>query len=370
MSKHSLAESPETLLLSLGHYVKSTNQNLKTDNLEDGKVKILNPFTEIDVYRVNAKGPDILDYASSSNSDVEPTLISDTVKGVYLDDSENESLHSSEEDPLRHAGVYTAEEVVYITREKLMRLQSLYIDQFKRLQYTLKEKRRKYLHALKKEKETLCSIHDQAKDTVKEKKIYAKLKALNSYHRRSGVEAILYKKSLERRAQVTEGSVQKTPSVQKCIFTEGGVKCGERTLPSSKYCRKHILKDQNQVLFKACGAVEADMECHEPIPVIFDTNCVFHSRLPHELKLKPMKFKEEKPETQDHMINNLGLEIDVVGDNQEIDPDDDMAGIMREMNDVVNKKSNFNESINSEASTDTAFSLTAQMSDRDDLISI
>lgn len=58
----------------------------------------------------------------------------------------------------RHAGVYTAEEVIYIAREKLMRLQSLYIDQFKRLQYTLKEKKRKYLHALKKEKETLCKL--------------------------------------------------------------------------------------------------------------------------------------------------------------------------------------------------------------------
>lgn len=39
-----------------------------------------------------------------------------------------------------------------------MRLQSLYIDQFKRLQYTLREKRRKYLHVLKKEKETLCTL--------------------------------------------------------------------------------------------------------------------------------------------------------------------------------------------------------------------
>ena len=92
--------------------------------------------------------------------------------------------------------------MIYIAREKLIRLQSLYIDQFRRLQYTLREKRRKYLHALKKEKETLCSIHDQPKDSAKEKKIYEKLKALNRYHRRSGVEAILYRKSLERRAQV------------------------------------------------------------------------------------------------------------------------------------------------------------------------
>jgi len=58
---------------------------------------------------------------------------------------------------LRHAGIFTAEEVIYITREKLIRLQSLYIDQFRRLQYVLREKRRKYLLALKKEKETLCT---------------------------------------------------------------------------------------------------------------------------------------------------------------------------------------------------------------------
>lgn len=103
---------------------------------------------------------------------------------------------------LRHAGIFTAEEVIYIAREKLIRLQSLYIDQYRRLQYILREKRRKYLHALKKEKETLCSIHDQPKETAKEKKIYEKLKALNRYHRRSGAEAILYRKSLERRAQV------------------------------------------------------------------------------------------------------------------------------------------------------------------------
>lgn len=139
-------------------------------------------LAEIDAAKINAKGPDILDCASSSDSDVEPTLIGDTVKGSYLEDSDDESLHSSDEDPLRyfyliffqlsiteivckleetlfrHAGVYTAEEVVYVTREKMMRLQSLYILQFKRLQYILREKRRMYLHALKKEKETLCKL--------------------------------------------------------------------------------------------------------------------------------------------------------------------------------------------------------------------
>ena len=55
----------------------------------------------------------------------------------------------------RHAGVYTAEEVALITREKLIRLQSLYIDQFKRLQHLLKEKKRRYLHNRKVEHESL-----------------------------------------------------------------------------------------------------------------------------------------------------------------------------------------------------------------------
>lgn len=37
----------------------------------------------------------------------------------------------------------------------------------------------------------------------------------------------------------------------KCIYTEGGVKCGLKTLPSSKYCRKHILEvgSFNSLLF-------------------------------------------------------------------------------------------------------------------------
>ncbi|XP_043266105.1 KAT8 regulatory NSL complex subunit 2 isoform X3 [Colletes gigas] len=369
-SRHSLPQTPEMLLLNLSHYVKPIDSSTEDTEDDDGKVKALDPFTEVDAFRVNASGCDILDYASSSDSDVEPTVVSDTLRGSYLDDSDNDSLYSAQEDPLKHAGIFTAEEVIYIAREKLIRLQSLYIEQFRRLQYTLKEKRRKYLHALKKEKETLCSIHDQPKETAKEKKIYEKLKALNRYHRRSGVEAILYRKSLERRVQVTEGSTQKIPSVSKCIFTEGGVKCGERTLPAAKHCRKHILKDQHQVLFKACGAVRADIECHEPVPVIFDTNCVFHMNLPSECKLESMKFKESKPEPPEISItDSQSMEIDVVGEIQEIDPDDDMAGLMREMSDAAHIKPAFNESLNSEASTDTAFSLSAQMSDRDDPVS-
>ncbi|XP_034951473.1 KAT8 regulatory NSL complex subunit 2 isoform X2 [Chelonus insularis] len=375
-SRHSLPPTPEGLLLNLTHYAHKPIRlpNSLNDVGNDKKLfKALDPFSEVDAFKVNAKSCEILDYASSSDSDIEPTVTNEAFKGTFLDDSDNESLHSPQEDPLKHAGIFTAEEVIYIAREKLIKLQSLYIEQFRRLQYTLREKRRKYLHLLKKEKEALCSIHDQPKETAKEKKIYEKLKALNRYHRKSGVEAILYRKSLEKRAKVSEGISQKPPNIPKCIFTEGGVKCGERTLPSAKHCQKHILKDQNQVLFKACGAIRADIECHEPIPVIFDSKCVYHMDLPPPCKLEPMIFKEsrEKPEKPQNSSDMQFLEIDVVGDqHQEIDPDDDMAGLMREMNDTTSKKhiQVLNESINSENSTDTAFSLTAQ-SDKDEVAS-
>ena len=45
----------------------------------------------------------------------------------------------------RYAGVYTTEEVALMTKEKMLRLQALYVQQFKRLQLLLKEARRTYL---------------------------------------------------------------------------------------------------------------------------------------------------------------------------------------------------------------------------------
>jgi KAT8 regulatory NSL complex subunit 2 len=65
---------------------------------------------------------------------------------------------------------------------------------------------------------------------------------VNHYPKRSGVEAVLHKKALERRAHATEGVNIRPPHTTTCIVTEGGVKCGERTLPVAKHCLKHILE--------------------------------------------------------------------------------------------------------------------------------
>ena len=72
-------------------------------------------------------------------------------------------------------------------RDKLIRLQKLYIDQFQRLQYLLKEERRQYRNSLRKEHEAdLMSIQRQPKETLEDKVAYEQLKALNHYNKPAG----------------------------------------------------------------------------------------------------------------------------------------------------------------------------------------
>ncbi|XP_069703701.1 KAT8 regulatory NSL complex subunit 2 isoform X2 [Periplaneta americana] len=277
--RHVPPPSAESFLLSLSHY----------SNIES---------VDMEALRVNSSASRILDYASESDSDVEPTVRGDTAENVS---SDAESVDSQMEDPFKHAGVYTAEEVTLVTRDKLIRLQSLYIEQFRRLQHVLKERRRRYLHALKREKETLSSIHNQSRESLREQRLYEKLRSLNHYHKRSGVEAVLHKKALERRAHATEGVHIRPAPTAKCIFTEGGVKCGERTLPVAKHCLKHILEDSHQVLFRPCGCRRADFLCREPVPNILEgASCVYHTNLP--LPLPPLP------------AANLGVQMDESGE--------------------------------------------------------
>lgn len=73
----------------------------------------------------------------------------------------------------------------------------------------------------------------------------------------------------------------KPPNHAKCTFTEGGVKCIERALPVAKFCRKHILNDPSQVLFKRCERTQGDIECNESVLNIFkDATCRYHTEFP------------------------------------------------------------------------------------------
>ncbi|KAA0707099.1 NSL complex subunit 2 [Triplophysa tibetana] len=156
----------------------------------------------------------ILDDDSWSEEEQDPVVLDPTWRGDP--DSEAESLDSDHEDPLKHAGVYTAEEVALITREKLIRLQSLYIDQFKRLQHLLKEKKRRYLHGRKIEHETIGNSLLTGPEglSTKERENLKKLKALRRYRHRYGVEALLHRQLRERRQAVSEGGAPQDLDVE------------------------------------------------------------------------------------------------------------------------------------------------------------
>lgn len=217
-----------------------------------------------------------LEYASSSDSDTEQPMVGQT----WIDDgdSDAESIDSEQEDLLKYAGAYTTEEVAQILRDKLIRLQALYIDQFKRLKHVLLTKRRQYLKAYKAEKETLGSIKLYKNDPSQKEK-YQKLLAMKHYHRKYGKEALLQKQSTQRRMQATEGMNYLLPHFAKCVFVDEGVRCNARVVPLSKFCQKHILHDPAQVLYRPCPF--ADSQCGRPVPTLHNTEfCSLHQPVP------------------------------------------------------------------------------------------
>lgn len=267
-------ETPETLLEELDHYATSECE------------------TDIRKYRHNNESlaSRIIEYASSSDSDVEPPLVDQAWRGEG--ESDAESIDSEQDDPLKHAGVYTAEEVALILRDKLIRLQSLYIDQFKRLQHVMKERRRKYLHTYKQERDTLGSI-EAYKNSPEHRDKYAKFVAMKRHHRRFCKETILYQQSKRRRIAMTEGPNYRPPGYPKCIHSESNVKCNSRAMPLSKFCNEHILYDPHQVLYQPCPF--ADGACAKPVAVINDNYyCQQHIHLQEfQLRVPPIKIEKE-----------------------------------------------------------------------------
>ncbi|KAJ8788959.1 hypothetical protein J1605_022365 [Eschrichtius robustus] len=218
----------------------------------------------------------ILDEDSWSDGEQEPITVDQTWRGDP--DSEADSIDSDQEDPLKHAGVYTAEEVALIMREKLIRLQSLYIDQFKRLQHLLKEKKRRYLHNRKVEHEALGKFYASSNKLLwvqhvnlvvvrllscsslltgpegllaKERENLKRLKCLRRYRQRYGVEALLHRQLKERRMLATDGAAQQvifvytskahtTRSSQRCLAFVDDVRCSNQSLPMTRHCLTRI----------------------------------------------------------------------------------------------------------------------------------
>ncbi|XP_034550878.1 KAT8 regulatory NSL complex subunit 2 isoform X2 [Notolabrus celidotus] len=276
MRKSTSNPSPEVLLSQLSGY------NRAETNSADGS---------------RSEASRILEDESLSEEEQVPLVLDQTWRGDP--DSDGDSVDSDHEDPLKHAGVYTAEEVALITREKLIRLQSLYIDQFKRLQHLLKEKKRRYLHNRKVEHESLGSSLLTGPEglSMKERENLKKLKALRRYRRRYGVEALLHRQLRERRQAVTEGAPQPhTRTVyEKCISFVEGTRCTNPCLPMTRHCVSHIYQDSNQVLFKMCPGLK-DVPCDRTVHMgqTDDPRCPLHLALP-----PPMFQPEQEPPPQE-----------------------------------------------------------------------
>ncbi|XP_042231914.1 KAT8 regulatory NSL complex subunit 2-like isoform X2 [Homarus americanus] len=263
-------ETPETLLNQLSHH--------QMDTQTAGQNAIPDPASVTGVASAS------LEYASDTDSEEEITTLPHDTLPRREADSELDSA-DSDADPLEHSQVFTTEEITRIYLEKLKRLKSMYIGEYKRLAHILREGRRKYLQSVRQEKETMVSIHAQPKTTPEERAAYDQLRAMSRYHKHLGTHSLLYRQQLERRLQVTEGVNYKPgPSVGcvKCVYSEGSWRCGEKSVPLSKYCSKHILHDPNQVLFGACGVSRCgDDQCSMPVMCLpYTTTCIYHTPIP------------------------------------------------------------------------------------------
>jgi len=194
-------------------------------------------------------------------------------------ESEGESVDSEGEESLKHAGVFTGEEVMRTMRDKLIRLQKLYIEQFGRLGHQLREGRRGYLAQVREEREAgLMNISSQPKDNTQ----YSKMKALTHYHAPAGREALLAARLREKRAVASGGKGSIAPPSPCQHHLTSTTKCGEGVVPMTRYCPKHILEQQGQVLYRQCGAItdKDDGPCEVPVPGIFShSSCVFHVKM-------------------------------------------------------------------------------------------
>uniref|UniRef100_A0A8C4U5S1 KAT8 regulatory NSL complex subunit 2 n=1 Tax=Falco tinnunculus TaxID=100819 RepID=A0A8C4U5S1_FALTI len=220
----------------------------------------------------------ILDEDSWSDGEQDPITVDQTWRGDP--DSEADSIDSDQEDPLKHAGVYTAEEVALIMREKLIRLQSLYIDQFKRLQHLLKEKKRRYLHSRKGEHEAIGKYRLRISEGLKSRleKVFLRLASCLE------VRIVWVRRVAGFLSLLSDLQAHTTRSSQRCLAFVDDVRCSNQSLPMTRHCLTHICQDANQTLFKPCQGSE-EVPCNKPVPVSLseDPCCPLHLRLPPQM---------------------------------------------------------------------------------------
>lgn len=205
----------------------------------------------------------------AENTDEDEDLVDPLVENTFrtdIIDSDSESIDSDQEEPLKHAGIYTPEEVSAILRDKMIKLQSLYVDEISYLQFLLKDKYKKYINTVRNQQDVFqyspfkISINGNLPSDD-----YNKLKTMMRYHRYHGSEILLrmqvrdkkYKLEQEEKQQQnqqqpntsqsssnlamidhTSTSINYKPKpIQFCIYKKDDEKCERRAMPLTHYCK-------------------------------------------------------------------------------------------------------------------------------------
>lgn len=104
----------------------------------------------------------------------------------------------------------------------------------------------------------------------------------------------------------TNSSELASKNIPKCHYIEGGVKCLEKSLPCMKYCKKHVLEDKKQVLFKPCGIEKSGIICQEPVVNVFeDSCCVLHIPIPSPRVYCKRKYESETEDEAEIKIEEI-----------------------------------------------------------------
>ena len=128
--------SPTRRLIDELSHFKQAKTEVKTEVNSSQTTKSGRDFEDLEISKQPTKLPSppahkAFDFGSDEDSEVDSVTVEATWRGDS--DSDDDSVDSEMENPLKHAGAYSAEEVIRIMRDKLIRLQKLYIDQFQRL---------------------------------------------------------------------------------------------------------------------------------------------------------------------------------------------------------------------------------------------
>ena len=164
-------------------------------------------------------------------------------RGNTLDSDQEAS--DDENEPLSKAGAWTMEEAAHLCRRKMIRLQGLHIEQFKRLRHVLQLRYDQYRRDLEKAKREPLSGPVLAR--AMSPTFRAESRALRRYRKRKGDEALLRSSLNDRRVAgvygeeaAEKGAQRRSQAVNhnsKCQATiDVNVTCMRTSMPFSSYC--------------------------------------------------------------------------------------------------------------------------------------